>query len=134
MFRLVKILNGRINQAEPVKIPATPDEAYSFGEALALKEGKVTKCASTERPDCISCEEYVCPTEGGRAILVEPVFSEMIFEAPITDAPTALDKGIKVTLGADALSVTASTEGGVATVFDLVGAEKANDKILVCFQ
>ncbi len=134
MFRLAKILNGRINQAEPVRVPATPAETYSFGEALSLTDGKVTKCAPTESPDCISCEDYTCPTEGGRAIVVEPVFSEMVFEVPISDAPTALKCGAKVTLGADALSVTASTENGVATVFDLVDAKNANDKILVRFQ
>ena len=134
MFRLVKILNGRTNQAEPVRVPSTAAEAYSFGEALSLSGGKVTKCAPTVRPDCISCEDYTAPAGGGRAILVEPVSSEMIFEAPISASPASLGVGAAVTLGADALSVTATTQNGVATVFDLLGASSVNDKIYVRFQ
>lgn len=134
MFRLVKILNGRINQAEPIRVPSVPAEVYSFGEALSLTEGKVTKCAPTERPDCICCEDYTAPAEGGRAIIVEAVSSEMIFEAPISASPASLCVGAAITLGADALSVSATTEGGVATVFDLLDAKNANDKILVRFQ
>jgi hypothetical protein len=134
MFRLVKILNGRTNQAEPVKVPSTPAEVYSFGEALALTEGRVTKCAPTERPDCICCEDYTAPAEGGRAILVEAVSSEMIFEAPVSAVPASLSVGAVVTLGEDALCVSATTDGGVATVFDLSDAKNANDKILVRFQ
>lgn len=134
MFKLVKILNGRINQGEPVKLPTTAQESYSYGEALALSAGKVTKCGATSKPDCICCEDYSAPASDNRSIYVEPISPEMIFEVPVSASPSALAVGSKVTLHSDAQSVTATTANGVATVFDLMEASQANDKILVRFQ
>lgn len=134
MFRLVKILNGRTNQGEPVKLPSTTGESYFCGEALSLSSGKLTKCAPTAKPDFICCEDYTAPASDNRAVTVEPVSAEMIFEVPVSASPASLVVGNKLTLNTDALSVTSTITNGVATVIDTCGASKAGDKIQVSFK
>lgn len=133
MFRLVKIKNGRCNQPEPEKLGATASETYTLGEALVLSGGAVTKCGVTAKPTYIAGEDYTAPESGARRVTVYPVSADMIFEAPLTAAPTALTDGSAVTLSADGLGVTATTTSGVATIVDLAGAAASGDKILVRF-
>ena len=134
MFRLVKILNGRINQGEPVRLPSKANEAYKFGEALVLSGGVLTKCGPSAKPDFICGEDYTAPASDNRAIIVEPVSADMIFEVPFSAAPTSVNVGAKVTIGADGLTVTATATDGVATVFDKNGATATGDKCLVQFK
>ena len=54
MFRLVKILNGRTNQGDPVRLPCG-ERNIEFGEALCLEDGEIYTCASGEVPSFISC-------------------------------------------------------------------------------
>ena len=134
MFRLVKILNGRINQGEPVRLPSKANEAYKFGEALVLSGGVLTKCGATAVPTHICGEDYSAPASDNRAIIVEPVSADMIFEVPFSAAPTSVNVGAKVTIGADGLTVTATATDGVATIFDKNGAAAIGDKCLVQFK
>ena len=133
MIRLVKIINGRTNVGEPEKKTVTASETYSYGEALKISSGALTKCAATDSPLYISAEDYIAPATGARKISVFPVSSDMIFETKVTASPSSLKLGDKVTLGTDAMSVTATTTSGVATIVDFLGATAANDKILVKF-
>lgn len=133
MFRLVKILNGRCNQPEPTKLGATASETYAIGEALVLSAGALTKCGATAKPTYIAGEDYTAPASGARRVTVYPVSGDMIFEAPLTAAPTSLTEGSVVTLSDDGLGVTATTTSGVATVVDLAGAAASGDRILVRF-
>ena len=134
MFRLVKILNGRINQGEPVRLPSTAGEQYKYGEALVLNGGKLTKCGATAIPTHICGEDYVAPASDNRDIVAEPVSADMIFEVPFSASPAAVTVGAKVTLDADAMQVTATTTSGVATIFDKNGATNVGDKCLVQFK
>lgn len=133
MFRLVKIRNGRGNQPEPEKLGATASETYTLGEALVLSDGALTKCGATAKPTYIAGEDYTAPESGARRVTAYPVSGDMIFEVPLTAAPTSLTAGSVVTLSADALGVTATTTSGVATVVDLTGAAASGDRILVRF-
>lgn len=133
MFRLVKIRNGRGNQPEPEKLGATASETYTLGEALVLSGGALTKCGATAKPTYIAGEDYTAPESGARRVTAYPVSGDMIFEVPLTAAPTSLTAGSVVTLSADALGVTATTTSGVATVVDLTGAAASGDRILVRF-
>ena len=133
MFRLVKIQNGRCNQPEPQKLGVTASETYTFGEALVLTAGALTKCGATAKPTYIAGEDYTAPESGARRLTVYPVNGDMIFETAFTAAPTSLTDGSVVTLSADGLGVTATTTSGVATVVDLAGAAAVGDKVLVRF-
>ena len=133
MFRLVKILNGRINQGEPMKLPATSGTEYVYGMALVLTEsGTLAKCGEAVTPTHICCEDHTASGSDDR-ITVEPVSADMIFETTFSTAPAAT--GAKVKLAGDGLQVTstASTTGG-AVIFDKCGATKAGDKCLVQFK
>lgn len=135
MFRLVKILNGRINQGEPVRLPSNPETEYSCGEALQLSSGKLTRCSATTKPTFICCEDHSSSSTDPRDILVEPVTPEMIFEVPFSEDPEGLTVGSKVTLDvATGTAITSTTASGVATIFDLAGAKAAGDKCLVQFK
>ena len=132
MFRLVKILNGRTNQGEPVRLP-TGSRTYEIGEALLLDAGEAVQCGDDEKPEFICCEDKTFKSSTGNTILAMPISPDMIFEVPVSESPEALIPGVKVTL-CDCVGVTATTENGVATVVSTCGATSAGDKIQVCFK
>lgn len=134
MFRLVKILNGRANVGEPVRLPSAPSATYAFGEALTLAGGTLKKCDPTAVPTHICGEDYLAPASDNKDIVVIPVSADMIFEVPFGVAPSKVYAGDKVTLGTDGLTVTSTKEGGVATIFEMAGASATGDKCLVQFK
>ena len=135
MFRLVKILNGRTNQAEPVRLPSNAGIRYTIGEALILSAGRLTRCGATTKPTFMCCEDISTPSSGSRDVLVEPITADMIFEVPFSEDPTNLTVGSMVTLDSTTgKQITATTSSGVATIFDMAGATKAGDKCLVYFR
>ena len=132
MFRLVKILNGRINQSEPVKMKTKAATAYEFGTALSLSAGALVNCAATTKPLYICGEDAKADEKS--EITVYAIDQNQIFEVPVSASPAALTVGAKVTLSISdgkASGVTATTTNGVCEIFDLNGAEKANDLVLV---
>ncbi len=134
MFRLVKILNGRGNQAEPCFLASTASVTYTLGEALTLSAGALVKCGATAKPTHIAAEDYTSPATDNRPLYVYPVSPAMVFECPVTASPASLKAGDRVTLAADATGVTATTASGVATIVDTCGAKATGDKLLVTFQ
>lgn len=132
MFRLVKILNGRINETEPVKLKTKSGVAYEYGTALGLSAGTLINCTEKTKPLYICGEDAKADEKA--EITVYPIDPNQIFEVPVSAAPTSLVVGAKVTLAltdGKATGVTATTTDGVAEVFDVAGATAANDKILV---
>ena len=96
--------------------PAKSGETIVLGEALTLTAGALTKCAATAKPEYIAvggAKDGIVP-----AIKVQDY---MTFEAPLSVAGTALKIGNKVTLAADGLQVTATTDSGVATIVAIHG-------------
>lgn len=128
MFNLKKIEGGRINVFEPhfLTVGAT---AVSSGEALVLTDGKLVKCGATVKPAFIALANGAA----GAEIAVGRVESNQIYAVPVSAAPTSLAVGAKVTIGADGLTVTATTTSGVAEIVDLNGATAPNDIIVVRF-
>ena len=124
MFRLIKIVSARINQAEPVKLPASA-AGYTIGEALVMVGGKLTICPASEKPTYISCEEKTLAEDG--CLCAYAVSPAQIFECPVQGDASALVLGDKVALTADAAAVNADASGK-ATICDLAYADKG----LVC--
>ena len=132
MFRLVKILNGRINQSEPVRLKTTSGVSYEYGTALTLSDGALTNCTSTSKPQYICGED--AKADEKTEIVVYPIDSNQIFETTVSASPSSLNGGSKVTLSLDgnfAVGVSATTTGGIAEIFDLCAASSAGDKLLV---
>jgi hypothetical protein len=132
MFDLKKIENGRMNVPEPMFLEAKVSEAISYGEALVLASGKLTKCGATTKPEFIALRD-VAAADTDRLMPVCRVESNHVYDVPCTAAPTGLVPGSKVTINSDGLQVTATTSDGVATVISTNGVTAAGGIITVRF-
>lgn len=134
MFKLIKILNSGINVPEVVRLKASAQKSYLAGEALVLSGGTAVAAGATVKPTFIAAANA---PKGASEIAAYPVSSDMIFECTVSAAPTSLSRGSVVTLKLDAdsraIGVSTTTESGVATVYDTLGAKAAGDKLLVRF-
>lgn len=126
MFIVRKILGSRINVPEPeMHVAGTAITAHM---ALTLSGGTLTK--ATTAPTHISLADAA---SGEQVACYAVVPGTMIFEVPVSAAPTSLKEGDKVTIDGSALNVTATTTNGVATIVDLNGAAAAGDTVMVKF-
>ena len=134
MFKLIKILNSGINVPEVVKLKASTSKSYVAGEALVLSSGIAVSAGATTKPTFIAAASA---PKGTAEIAAYPISADMIFECTVSAAPTSLSRGSVVTLKLDtdsrAVGVSATTENGVATVYDTLNAKAAGDKLLVRF-
>ena len=119
-----------IHSTDDGRVPATeylPAGAVTPKAGMALKqtEGKLVLASGTNCPTYISmCErDAACTAE--EVIPVIRVGGDMIFETTFSAAADAVKLGDKVTVGADGLSVTATT-GGPAEVVYMDGAGKGS--------
>ena len=100
-------------------VPATANEVFTVGEALAMKAGAASKCGATTTPTLVC----MGPAENGN-VPVMRVQDYMTFATTLSAAPgegVTIKPGDKLTLSTDALQVTATTTSGVATVVALEG-------------
>ena len=132
MFFLAKYQHAISNVAEPEFYEMTDGEACENGQALMLTGGKLTKCSATEKPTHIAMKAVSADAQERRMPVLR-VDENQLFRVSVSEDPSALTPGAKVTISDDALSVTATTASGVATIDDLSGAEKAGDEIYVRF-
>ena len=130
MFKLVKILNGRINQPEPVCLPAEAEETalhLAAGSVLKLQNGKLVNCGATDKPAYLCVGDVTLVPGEARTVCVFPITPDMVLEASTEDA-SVLTVGALYTLAQTtgeaeqsyASGVTATTTGGVARVYDKV--------------
>lgn len=127
MFNLRKIVGGRTNVPEPECQVAGAD--ITPGMTLKLADGVLALCVGTETPTHISD----CYAKAGENAAVHAVAHDQVYEVPCGAAPGELNPGDKVTIGADGLTVTATTTGGVATIVSTNGAAAAGDTLYVKF-
>ncbi len=120
----MKIARRNINSTEPFEyLTATADVSYDVGTALVLTSGKAKIASGTTKPTYI-CVSKLTAKEGDKvaAILILP---DMIFEAELSAAGTALSVGSKVTISADGQKLTATTTSGIAEIIEFNTDEKA---------
>lgn len=91
----------------------TDGEGATIGEALVQTNGRLTKCPATSTPEFIAVKSR---TAEATSVTPLPVIrtketDSFATTAAVTVASTLV--GSKVTLGADGLSVTATTASGV---------------------
>jgi hypothetical protein len=130
MFKLVKILNGRINQPEPIRLPAKAEDTalcFEAGSVLKLAAGKLANCEATDKPAYLCAESAKLAPGDERMICVFPINADMVFEVPCADASALVAGGLyTLSLTASeaghgiACGVTTTTAGGVARVYDKV--------------
>ena len=127
MFIVRKILGGRINVPEPeMHVAGT---AITAGMALNLTGGTLVVAGETAIPTHIALADAA---NGEQVACYAVLPGTMIFEVPLSAAPSGVAEGSKLKLNTDGLKVTATT-GGAAIVVDTHGAPAAGDTVMVKF-
>ena len=91
------------------------------GMALVLTGGQLAVASGTTKPTHICVEEHEAAVAAGTLIQVQQVEPDITFGVPLSVAGASLKVGQKVTIAADGLAVTATTENGVAQIEKICG-------------
>ena len=103
-----------------VQVPATAGESYTPGEVLTMTNGAATKCSGATVPVYI-CQKTLAEAADGDLLDCTVVNAQQELEVPLSADGTALKVGNKVTIGADGLTVTATTTSGVFFITEILG-------------
>lgn len=119
-----------VGQTPPIEYrQAAAEEAVVLGEALVTNaSGLLTKCGATAKPEFMA----VGPQDEQDVVPVVRVQDYQVWRTQLSAAGTSLKAGSKVTLDADGLRVTATTDSGVAAIVDLEGTQ-VGDSVRVRF-
>ena len=101
------------------------------GTLLYLNAGKLAVAGGTVKPQFIA--QHTGTIDGTQVIAVEKIKESTIYETTCSAAFTNIKIGNKVTTGTDGLTVTATTDSGIATVVDYDGTA-VGSKVLVRFE
>lgn len=130
----LKLVNRLITFSEPVEqYLGTNSEAYTFGEALVLTSGRLTKCGATATPEFVALKAQAAEATAVTPIPVIRVMEDMIFETTSTATVATTLLGAKVTLHTTGGEVTATTSSGVATIITTDG-KTTNSNVTVAFR
>lgn len=102
------------------------------GMAMVLSGGSLVTATGTTRPTHICMEEHETAVAAGTLVHVICVEPDMTFAAPLSVAGDALKVGNKVTVSADGMGVTATTDSGVARIEKICGTG-VDDQVHVRF-
>lgn len=119
-----------VGQTPPIEYrQAAAEEAVVLGEVLVTNaSGLLTKCGATAKPEFMA----VGPQDEQDVVPVVRVQDYQVWRTQLSAAGTSLKAGSKVTLDADGLRVTATTDSGVAVIVDLEGTQ-VGDSVRVRF-
>ena len=144
MFELIKIEYGRDNMPEPMLLPAEAGTSYEVGMALFLDSNTHTMKVATGDTTAthISLEDKAPGEE--EKILCYQILPQMLFEAPLSAySSTTVAFGNRLQFSEDGKGLSATLATGITAagsevkyalggmIMDTLGANKANDKILV---
>ena len=137
MFRLVKYLGGRINEAETRRITVDPIEtAILRGSPVNIKNGCVTPM--TQMSGVLATHMVECDAAVGETVLtVSEILPGMIYEAPLFNKPDEPMKvwGEYITDGQTVLPAAADPDMDMRgpVIYDLLDAKVGDDMMLVTF-
>ena len=101
------------------------------GTLLYLNDGKLAVAGGTVKPQFIA--QHTGTIDGTQVVAVEKIKESTIYETTCSAAFTSIKVGNKVTTGTDGLTVTATTDSGIATVVDYDGTA-IGSKVRVRFE
>ena len=134
MFKLKRIISSGVNVPEPELLTLMPNTYSEAGSVLTMSEdGLLTVGSATTKPTHVL---IATANKGDERALCYRISPNMIFETSLYGDPEYLYEGAIVTLYNNKngfMLVTDNTEGGVATVYDMMGAKKTGDSLLVVF-
>ena len=113
-------------------LPCSAGTDYKAGQALVVTAGVATPATGATAPT------YICfANKTGKAddtVQAIRVLKGEVFEAPLSVDGSALKIGDKVTIAADSIKVTATTNSGVAEIVGFcTEAKAAGDGVLIRF-
>ena len=141
MFKIVKILGGRMNVPETIKLEAGSSTAstvteFKDGQALSFSSGLLAPASGSATVDFV-CAENKKITGSGK-LQVHKVTPDMIFEVETSAVPSGgVVPGTHYTVDTTGTAVTVATTASSVTnpygarVIDKQGASAAGDKVLV---
>ena len=134
MFKLKKIINSGVNVPEPEMLHAQSTLALESGSTVYSNLGIITAGGQTTKPTHVIIKSKA---KGEEMVLCHRISPNMIFEVEIVgnDVSDLLD-GDKICLlndGNGYSKCSTTTDGGVATIYDMNGATKSGDTVLVTF-
>ena len=134
MYKLVKILSGRGNEAESRTVTVTAlSAAISAGTPVNIAAGVVTPLTTSTTVRATHVVERDAAS-GATSVFVTDLLPGMVFEAPLTAAIGSMKAGGEYKISASGVSATAvSSSVRGAILFDPAGASASGDKVLVTF-
>lgn len=96
------------------------------GMALLMSGGNLALASAANAPTYLSMVEAKEKKTAGDIIPVQRIQEDVIYETTFSVAATAIKPGMKVTLAADGLQVTATTDSGVAEVVWMEGTAQGS--------
>ena len=134
MFKLKRIISSGVNVPEPELLTVEPGLYSEAGAVLVMTEDGLLSVGNYKtKPTHVLLATV---NKGDERALCYRINSDMIFETTLFGDPEYLYEGARVTLYNDTtgvMSVTDTTDEGVATVYDMAGAKKSGDSLLVTF-
>lgn len=91
------------------------------GMAMVLLNGQLGIAIGTTKPTYICVTQRPAAVTAGELIQVTPCTADAVYETEFAVAADSIRLGSKVTIHTDAMSVTATTEGGIAEVVAMDG-------------
>ena len=135
MFHLIKILNGRIGVPEPARITLTAPATVRYGMPVVIKNGALTPMNGSAAT--LPTHLILADSEGSSEVLATPITSEMLFEVPLSAAPTGMKAETEYLVSDDGMTLTATavTSGKRgATLVNAAGAYASGDTVIVSFK
>ena len=135
MFHLIKILNSRIGVPEPAKIALSTPATVRYGMPVLIKNGTLTPMSgsSTALPTHLILADGTSVSE----VLATPITPEMLFEVPLSVAPTGMKAEGEYLIAEDGMSLAATAVSSGkrgATLVNAAGAYAAGDNVTVSFK
>lgn len=107
-IKYFKLDDGRVPPHEYLPAGAiTP----KWGMALVMEGNQLAVATGSDMPEYLSMCEYEAAVPAGTEIPVTKIGEDIIYLAPLSANGAALKVGDAVTIGADGLTVTATTGG-----------------------
>jgi len=136
MFKLTKIINGRTNVPEPVKMKTSGQIDYLAGCVYYLAEGDVHNALTTEDDLMFIPLESVYKSEGRKSVIGYIVTDGMIFETEIQNDYSLIGVGDTICVFTDSSGNNTCVEavyGEQAKVLNMDSVDK-DGKVLVALK
>lgn len=96
------------------------------GMAMVMSGGLLVKATGITKPTYICVTQRSAVVEAGELVQVVPYDGGTILETEFAADAAAIKRGDKVTIHTDAMSVTATTNGGIAEVVHMSGTAQGS--------